>query len=174
MAFSFEKLLVDQNSVDFADAACASTRRFPRGYFFLADRLSRAALAIATNLAEGIGRLTVADRRNFSGWRSRLTKFEPARRRDVSLFVGESPVVIRTFAPNRVRIAVVVDGRAQLAASGREGYRPCAERGGPTFRGPGGPPIFADMADFTVREGQYLAFIDSYRRLHAAADGRER
>ena len=39
----------------------------PRGYFFLADQLNRAALSIATNLAEGNGRFTRADRRHFFG-----------------------------------------------------------------------------------------------------------
>ena len=67
MAFSFEKLLVYQKSVAFADVVCTATRRFPRGYYFLADQLNRAALSIATNLAEGNGRFTIADRRNFFG-----------------------------------------------------------------------------------------------------------
>ncbi len=65
--FAFEKLLVYQRSVTFADAICAATRGFPRGYFFLADQLNRAALSIAASLAEGNGRFTVADRRNFFG-----------------------------------------------------------------------------------------------------------
>jgi four helix bundle protein len=67
VAFSFEKLLVYQKSVAFADVVCAATRRFPRGYYFLADQLNRAALSIATNLAEGNGRFTIPDRRNFFG-----------------------------------------------------------------------------------------------------------
>jgi four helix bundle protein len=65
--FSFEKLLVYQKSVNFADEVCAATREFPRGYFFLRDQLNRAALSIATNLAEGNGRFTVPDRRQFFG-----------------------------------------------------------------------------------------------------------
>ncbi len=65
--FAFEKLVGYQKSINFADAVCAGTRRFPRGYFFLADQLNRAALSIAANLAEGNGRFTVADRRNFFG-----------------------------------------------------------------------------------------------------------
>jgi four helix bundle protein len=65
VAFSFEKLEVYQKSVAFADAVCTTTRRFPRGYYFLADQLNRAALSIATNLAEGNGRFTAAGRRNF-------------------------------------------------------------------------------------------------------------
>jgi four helix bundle protein len=67
MAFAFEKLEVYQKSVAFGDEVCATTRSFPRGYYFLADQLNRAALSIATNIAEGNGRFTAADRRNFFG-----------------------------------------------------------------------------------------------------------
>ena len=67
MAFAFEKLLVYQKAVAFADAVCTLTRGFPRGYFFLADQLNRAAVSIAANIAEGNGRLTKPDRRNFFG-----------------------------------------------------------------------------------------------------------
>ncbi len=67
MAFAFEKLQVYQKAVTFADAACTLTRAFPRGYFFLADQLNRATLSIAANIAEGNGRFTKADRRNFFG-----------------------------------------------------------------------------------------------------------
>ena len=67
MAFMFENLLVYQKAVDFADHASALTESFPRGYYFLADQLNRAALSITTNLAEGNGRFTKADRKNFFG-----------------------------------------------------------------------------------------------------------
>ncbi|MBN1506516.1 MAG: four helix bundle protein [Sedimentisphaerales bacterium] len=65
MPFAFEKLHVYQKSVDFADAVCSLTKTFPRAYFFLADQLNRAALSVATNLAEGNGRFTKANRKNF-------------------------------------------------------------------------------------------------------------
>lgn len=65
MAFMFEKLEVYQKAVDFAYAVCGHTEQFARGYGFLADQLNRAALSIATNLAEGNGRFTKADRRHF-------------------------------------------------------------------------------------------------------------
>lgn len=67
VAFAFEKLLVYQKSVDFADAVCQCTEQFPRGYGFLVDQLNRAALSIAANIAEGNGRFTKPDRRNFFG-----------------------------------------------------------------------------------------------------------
>jgi four helix bundle protein len=51
----------------FADAICTLTKSFPRGYFFLADQLNRAALSISTNIAEGNGRFTKPDRKNFFG-----------------------------------------------------------------------------------------------------------
>jgi len=65
MAFMFEKLEVYQKAVDFADEVAAWSEGFPRGYGFLVDQLNRAALSIATNLAEGNGRFTKPDRRNF-------------------------------------------------------------------------------------------------------------
>ncbi len=67
MAFAFEKLLVYQKSVDFADAICQRTEHFLRGYGFLVDQLNRAALSIAANIAEGNGRFTKPDRRHFFG-----------------------------------------------------------------------------------------------------------
>ena len=67
MAFAFEKLKVYQKAVDFADEVAALTEGFPRGYGFLADQLNRASLSIAANIAEGNGRFTKADRKNFFG-----------------------------------------------------------------------------------------------------------
>jgi len=65
MTFAFEKLLVYQKSVDFADQVCVVTEEFSRGYGFLVDQLNRAALSISANIAEGNGRFTKADRKNF-------------------------------------------------------------------------------------------------------------
>ena len=67
MSFAFEKLIVYQKSVDFADAVCSTTEDFQRGYGFLVDQLNRAALSIASNIAEGNGRFTKADRKHFFG-----------------------------------------------------------------------------------------------------------
>jgi four helix bundle protein len=65
MPFMFENLQVYQRAVDLADRIAARSETFPRGYYFLTDQLNRAALSIATNLAEGNGRFTKADRKNF-------------------------------------------------------------------------------------------------------------
>lgn len=65
MAFMFEKLDVYQKAVDFADTVFALSEQFGRGYGFLWNQLNRASLSIAANLAEGNGRYTKADRKNF-------------------------------------------------------------------------------------------------------------
>ena len=59
MPFAFEKLQVYQKAVTFADAICTLSRDFPRGYFFPADQLNRAALSIAAILPKA----TAASRR---------------------------------------------------------------------------------------------------------------
>lgn len=51
MAFAFEKLIVYQKAVDFADRVAAFTEQFPRGYGYLTDQLNRASLSIAANIA---------------------------------------------------------------------------------------------------------------------------
>jgi four helix bundle protein len=66
MAFAFEKLIVYQKSVDFADQICSRSESFPRGYGFLSDQLNR-AVSISANIAEGNGRFTKPDRKNFFG-----------------------------------------------------------------------------------------------------------
>jgi four helix bundle protein len=65
MSFMFENLEVYQKALDFIDQITTLTEQFPRGYYFLVDQLNRAALSIATNLAEGNGRFTKPDRKNF-------------------------------------------------------------------------------------------------------------
>ena len=65
MPFMFENLEVYQKSVDFVEKVIDFTNEFPKGYYFLTDQLNRASLSIATNIAEGNGRFTKKDRRNF-------------------------------------------------------------------------------------------------------------
>ena len=51
MAFTFEKLLVDQKSADFADQIYETTERFRRGDGFLVYRLNLAAPSIPVIIA---------------------------------------------------------------------------------------------------------------------------
>jgi four helix bundle protein len=86
MAFLFEKLLGCQKAMDFSDQVCAVTQTFPRDFYFLVDQLNRAALSIATNIAEGNGRFTVRDRKNSFGItrgsvQECVPLLEPAKRR---------------------------------------------------------------------------------------------
>ena len=82
MTFAFEKLLVYQKSVDFADEVCSATEQFQRGYGFLVDQLNRAALSISSNIAEGNGRFTKADRKYFFGIASNRLLAQARRSRD--------------------------------------------------------------------------------------------
>jgi hypothetical protein len=59
MAFTFEKLIVYQKAVNFADQIACSTERFPRGFYFLGDQLNRASLSIAANIGEKNGPFTM-------------------------------------------------------------------------------------------------------------------
>jgi len=46
VAFAFEKLLVYQKAVTFADQVCTIIRDLSRGFFFLSNQLNRAAPSI--------------------------------------------------------------------------------------------------------------------------------
>ena len=64
MPFLFEKLRVYQESVEFAAGIITLSKTFPRGFYFLADQLNRASTSVSTNIAEGNGRFTKADRKH--------------------------------------------------------------------------------------------------------------
>jgi four helix bundle protein len=65
MPFMFEKLTVYKKALDFADEISGLTTSFPKGNYYLIDQINRAALSIATNIAEGNGKYHKADRINF-------------------------------------------------------------------------------------------------------------
>jgi four helix bundle protein len=68
MPFAFEKRVVYQTTVSFADACRSLTRGFPCSYLFLAYELNRAALSIASNIADGKWPLHEAgSKKTFSG-----------------------------------------------------------------------------------------------------------
>jgi four helix bundle protein len=61
----FENLEVYQKAIAFADEISGLTEDFSKGNYYLSDHLNRAALSIATNIAEGNGRYSKSDRKNF-------------------------------------------------------------------------------------------------------------
>ena len=61
----FENLEVYKKAIAFADEISGLTDNFTKGNYYLVDQLNRAALSIATNIAEGNGRYHKADRKNF-------------------------------------------------------------------------------------------------------------
>lgn len=65
MPFMFENLEVYQKAVTFAEEIGNLTEGFSKGNYYLIDQLNRATLSIATNIAEGNGRYSKADRKNF-------------------------------------------------------------------------------------------------------------
>ena len=65
MSFMFENLDVYQKAVNFCERVITLTESFPKGYYFLSDQFNRASLSISLNIAEGNGRFTKADRKNF-------------------------------------------------------------------------------------------------------------
>jgi four helix bundle protein len=65
MPFMFENLEVYKKAIAFADEISNLTEGFSKGNYYLTDHLNRAALSIATNIAEGNGRYGKADRKNF-------------------------------------------------------------------------------------------------------------
>jgi four helix bundle protein len=65
MAFLFENLDVYKKSIALAGDLGVLTESFPKGSYYLSDQLNRAVLSIATNLAEGNGKYSRADRVNY-------------------------------------------------------------------------------------------------------------
>ena len=65
MPFLVDNLRTYNKALDFADRITALTESFPRGKYYLADQLNRAAVSIAANIAEGNGRYGGKDRRQF-------------------------------------------------------------------------------------------------------------
>lgn len=65
MPFMFENLEVYKKAIAIADEFSTLTESFPKGNYYLSDQLNRAALSIATNIAEGNSKYHKADRINF-------------------------------------------------------------------------------------------------------------
>ena len=64
--FRFEKLVVWQKAIQFADRVYSATRNFPSDERFgLTSQMRRAAVSVASNIAEGSGRTSKKDRAHF-------------------------------------------------------------------------------------------------------------
>ena len=61
--FAFERLDVYQRAIEFLVVAARIISELPGGNASLTDQLRRAALSLPVNVAEGVGRSSVADRR---------------------------------------------------------------------------------------------------------------
>ncbi len=68
MAQAFQDLLVWQRAIQMCVAVYKATQVFPRQEVYgLASQLQRAAVSVASNIAEGRGRLTSGEFKNFLG-----------------------------------------------------------------------------------------------------------
>jgi len=63
LSFAFERLDVYRRATEFLVVAAQVITDLPSGNSALADQLRRAALSVPVNIAEGVGRLSLADRR---------------------------------------------------------------------------------------------------------------
>jgi four helix bundle protein len=64
---SYREMLVWQKSMDLVDAVYRAVRRFPREELFvLSAQMRKAAISIPCNIAEGCGRWTPAEQRQFA------------------------------------------------------------------------------------------------------------
>jgi four helix bundle protein len=62
---SYERLDVYQRTIEFLAIILPVIDDFPRGHAAVRDQLRRAALSIALNIAEGVGRTTATDTKRF-------------------------------------------------------------------------------------------------------------
>src|ERR1700753_757032 len=63
--FDHEKLIVYQRSLEFIDFAYAAINRIPRGASVLKEQLFRSASSIPSNIAEGVGKRSLIERKTY-------------------------------------------------------------------------------------------------------------
>jgi len=88
--FLFENLTVYQKAIEFAKSVYCLTNSWSPTQQPLARQLTRAAVSIAANLAEGNGRSTKADRKHFFNM-SRASIFESIALLEISQRIGLLP-----------------------------------------------------------------------------------
>lgn len=82
-----ERLIVYQRSIEFAALALDIVNGLPRGSAKLADQLWRSASSIPANIAEGVGKRSVAERRHHYTI-ARGSAFESASHLDIVKLLG--------------------------------------------------------------------------------------
>ncbi|HTM42013.1 MAG TPA: four helix bundle protein [Terriglobales bacterium] len=103
MGQSYKDLIAWQRAMDFVAAVYSATKHFPKDELYcLTSQLLRAALSIPSNIAEGQGRLTAGEFRQFLGHaRGSLleaeTQIEVARKLNY-LTANEADNLLRTSA----------------------------------------------------------------------------
>ena len=100
MVNSFRELVVWQRSIQLATHVYRLTRDFPREETYgLSSQMRRCAVSIPSNIAEGNGRLNVAEYRQFLGI-SRGSNFELQTQLEISraLKIGQSKLLDETEA----------------------------------------------------------------------------
>jgi len=85
-----ERLIVYQRSIEFAGLALAITKRLPKGNAKLADQLWRSSTSIPTNIAEGVGKRSTAERRHYYVI-ARGSAFESASHLDIVRLIDGAP-----------------------------------------------------------------------------------
>ena len=61
----YEKLDVYQCSIEFLALAFEIIENIPRGHSIITDHLKRASISIPFNIAEGVGKISKADKQKF-------------------------------------------------------------------------------------------------------------
>lgn len=100
MVRSFRELLVWQRSIQTAASVYRLTRGFPREEIYgLSSQMRRAAVSIASNIAEGHGRLNLSEYRQFLGI-SRGSNFELQTQLELArvLGMGDAKLIDETEA----------------------------------------------------------------------------
>ena len=123
MTFQFEKLLVYQKSVYFADTICTATEQFSRGFGFHVDQLNRAA--VANQDSNGFDVLWVIVSiavvqdifhylRNRACWLGRWLRRHPGRFNDVVFFKDVCEHLgIRGSCVSRILAQCVLSGKVK-------------------------------------------------------------
>jgi four helix bundle protein len=114
MKKSYRDLFIWQRSVDLAVQVIECTRGFPQQQrYVLVDQMQRCAVSVASNIAEGKGRLSPKELRQFLAI-ARGSLFELETQMEIATRVGL--LSLETYADFDRRIALIGTGITRLLA----------------------------------------------------------